>query len=297
VSEPSSGKRGLPLRVKMRHSSHFVDELAVRHEAPVGKMVPLSALEPDPGQPRGDVGDLDDLVQSIRDKGILEPILVRVDDASDSSSRVTRQSEPASPRYRIIAGERRYRAALEVGLYEVPVIELQVSEEEALEIALIENLQRKDLTPFEEAEGYRALGQRHAYTHEQIAASVGKSRSSITEALALLEIPPELRRMAEAMGIQAKSALLEIAKAGDAKTMRALLERAAGRGLSRDDLRRAAREKGGSSSGRRKPYVFKFRAPDRRFALNLTFRQSTVEKNDLIHALEQILKELKKAKE
>lgn len=295
MSEPSSGKRGLPLRVKMRHSAHFVDELAVRHEAPVGKMVPLSALEPDPGQPRGDVGDLDDLVQSIRDKGILEPILVRVD-TSDEGATAHARDDAESPRYRIVAGERRYRAALEVGLYEVPVIELQISEEEALEVALIENLQRKDLTPFEEAEGYRALGQRHGYTHEQVATSVGKSRSSITESLALLEIPPDLRRMAEAMGIQAKSALLEIAKAGDVKTMRTLLERAAGRGLSRDDLRRAAREKGGAS-GRRKPYVFKFRAPDRRFALNLTFRQSTVEKNDLIRALEQILKELKKAKE
>jgi len=295
VSEPSSGKRGLPLRVKMRHSAHFVDELAVRHEAPVGKMVPLSALQPDPTQPRGDVGDLDDLVQSIREKGILEPILVRAD-TSPAGLRPVGNEAGAGPRYRIVAGERRYRAALEVGLYEVPVIELQVSEEEALEITLIENLQRKDLTPFEEAEGYRALGERHAYTHEQIAASVGKARSSITESLALLEIPLELRRMAEAMGIHAKSALLEIAKARDVETMRKLLDKASGQRLSRDDLRRAARQKGGGGD-RRKPYVFKFRAPDRRFALNLTFRQSTVEKMDLIRALEQILDELKGAKE
>ena len=293
MSEPSSGKRGLPLRVKMRHSAHFVDELAVRHEAPVGKMVPLSALQPDPAQPRGDVGDLDDLVQSIREKGILEPILVRAD-SSPAELRPGGDEVGAGPRYRIVAGERRYRAALEVGLFEVPVIELQISEEEALEITLIENLQRKDLTPFEEAEGYRALGERHAYTHEQIAASVGKSRSSITESLALLEIPLELRRMAEAMGIHAKSALLEIAKARDVETMRKLLDKASGQRLSRDDLRRAARQKGGD---RRKPYVFKFRAPDRRFALNLTFRQSTVEKMDLIRALEQILDELKGAKE
>jgi ParB family chromosome partitioning protein len=280
----------------MRHTAHFVDELAARHEAPVGKMVPLSALEPDPAQPRSDVGNLDDLVQSIREKGILEPILVR----TDTETRRPRDLDASAgegQRYRIIAGERRYRAALEVGLYEVPVIELQVSEDEALEIALIENLQRKDLTPFEEAEGYRALGDRHGYTHEQIASAVGRSRTSITESLALLEIPAELRRTAEAMGIAAKSALLEIARAGDAKTMRSLLEKVAARGgLSRDDLRRAARAKGGPSS-RRKPYIFKFRAPDRRFALNLTFRQSTVEKSDLIRALEQILEELKRAKE
>jgi ParB family transcriptional regulator, chromosome partitioning protein len=295
VSEPvSSGKRGLPLRVKMRHSAHFVDELAVRHEAPVGKLVPLSTLEPNPRQPRNDVGDLDDLVQSIRDKGILEPILVRLDlerpvDTDESAGE-------GAPRYQIVAGERRYRAALEVGLYEVPVIELQVSADEALEIALIENLQRKDLTAFEEAEGYRALGELHGYTHEQIAKAVGKSRASITESLAILAIPPELRKSAEAMGIGAKSALVEIAKTADPKRMKALLERAAAQGLSRDDLRRASRDQGAGGK-RRQPYVFKFRAPDRRYALNLTFRQSTVEKSDLIRALEQILAELRAAKE
>jgi ParB family chromosome partitioning protein len=276
----------------MRHSAHFVDELAVRHEAPVGKMVPLSALRPNPRQPRTEVGELQDLVESIRDKGILEPILVRPETGEGLDSR---SGSTEAPRYQIIAGERRYRAALEVGLYEVPVIELQVSEEEALEIALIENLQRKDLTAFEEAEGYRALGELHGYTHEQIAKAVGKSRASITESLALLAIPPELRRSVEAIGIHAKSALVEIAKTGDAQKMRALIGRAATQGLSRDDLRRAARE---SSAGKRRaPYIFKFRAPDRRFALQLTFRQSEVEKNDLIRALEQILDQLRTARE
>jgi ParB family chromosome partitioning protein len=293
VSEPvSSGKRGLPLRVKMRHSAHFVDELAVRHEAPVGKMVPLSSLRPNPRQPRSEVGELQDLVESIRDKGILEPILVRLETAEPADAR---PAGGEAPRYQIVAGERRYRAALEVGLYEVPVIELQVSEEEALEIALIENLQRKDLTAFEEAEGYRALGELHGYTHDQIAKAVGKSRASITESLALLAIPPELRKSAEAIGVSAKSALVEIAKTGDARKMKALLERAAAQGLSRDDLRRAAREL--PAGKRRQPYVFKFRAPDRKFALQLTFRQSEVEKNDLIRALEQILDQLRTARE
>jgi ParB family chromosome partitioning protein len=292
VSDPISSKRGLPLRVKMRHSAHFVDELAVRHEAPIGKMVPLSTLQPNPGQPRNDVGDLGDLVQSIRDKGILEPILVRIDD--DSPAETSQRDE--APRYQIVAGERRYRAALEVGLYEVPVIELQVSADEALEIALIENLQRKDLTPFEEADGYRALGQLHGYTHDQIAKAVGKSRASITESLALLAIPEELRKAAEALGVEAKSALLEIAKSGDPRKMRSLLEKAAAHGgLSRDDLRRAARE--GGKGHRKQPFVFKFRAPDRRYSLNLTFRQSAVEKNDLIQALEQILDDLRASKE
>lgn len=292
MSEPAgSGKRGLPLRVKMRHSAHFVDELAVRHEAPVGKMVPLSALAPNPRQPRSDVGDLDDLVQSIREKGILEPILVRLEEAG---SERRREPDAAPGGYQIVAGERRYRAALEVGLYEVPVIELQVSEAEAFEIALIENLQRKDLTPFEEAEGYRALGELHGYTHEQVAQAVGRSRASITESLTLLAIPEDLRAQAEAIGLHAKSALIEIAKSADPNKMKALLERVAAQGLSRDDLRKAART---PASKRRRPYVFKFRAPDRKYALQLTFRQSEVEKSDLIRALEQILDELRSARE
>lgn len=293
MSEPSTGKRGLPVQVKMRHSAHFVDQLAGRHEAPIGKLVPLTAIQPDPNQPRSDVGPLEELVQSIRDKGILEPILVREIGRPDALG------DGDDARYRIVAGERRYRAALEAGLYEAPVIELQVSEEEAVEIALIENLQRKDLTPFEEAEGYRVLGEKHGYTHEQIAEAIGKSRSTVTESLGLLQIPADLRTAAEALGIQAKSALIEIAKAGDPNKMRALLDRLRKqRGSSRDDLRRAAREEAATHRGsRRKPYVFKFRAPDRRFSLNLSFRQSTVEKQDLIHALEEILDELRTAQE
>jgi ParB family chromosome partitioning protein len=297
VSESTtSAKRGLPLRVKMRHSEHFVEELTARHEAPVGKLVPLSTLVPNPDQPRNEVGELSDLVASIRDKGILEPILVRPVEAADDDAEPT--ASPRGAAYEIVAGERRYRAALEAGLYEVPVIELQVSRQEAFEITLIENLQRKDLSAFEEAEGYRALADLHGYTQEQVARSVGKSRSSVAESLALLAIPAELRRAAESMGIRAKSALLEVAKAGDPARMKALLERAGRHGLSRDDLRKAEKAKAAHAAGRRrKPFTFKFKSPDRRFALNLTFRQSTVERDDLIQALEQILQDLRDSEE
>ena len=302
MSDPVA-KRGLPLRVKMRHSAHFVDELAARNEAVVGKMIPLSALVANPRQPRQEIGELGDLVASIKEKGVLEPILVRPLPPTGADARGDSDGKSALGRYSIIAGERRYRAALEAGLFEVPAIELDVSEEEALEIALIENLQRKDLSPFEEAEGYRALGERHDYTQEQIAKSLGKARSTIAEALALLAIPEELRTRAGILGIQSRSALLEIAKAGDTETMRSLVERTGRQGLSRDDLRKAKQAaakavgRGGSARGRKKPYVFKFRAPDKRFSLNLSFRQSTVEKDDLIKALKQILHEIQQAKD
>lgn len=286
-------RRGLPLRVKMRHDTHFVEDLAGRHGTPIGTMAPLSSLEPDPHQPRAAVGDLSDLVASIRDKGVLEPLLVR-----PNPSPVGEGGEgEAGKRFRIISGERRYRAAVEAGLYEVPVIEMDVSEQEALEIALIENLQRKDLTPFEEAEGYRALSRQHGYTHEEISEAVGKSRTVITESLALLQMPAPVRETAVALGITTKSLLLEVLKAETEEEMLALLERVAEQGLSRDDLRRETRGKTprGARRQRKKPFTFRFRDPDKTFNLSLSFRKSEVDREDLIGALEQILQELRES--
>jgi ParB family chromosome partitioning protein len=269
----------------MRHSNHFVDELAARGDTPIGKLLPLADLEPDPHQPRSAMGNLSDLVSSIRDKGVLEPLLVRTQ--PDPSS--ARGSGAREKGYRIISGERRYHAALEAGLFEVPVIVLEVSDEEALEIALIENLQRKDLTPFEEAEGYRMLAERYSYTHEQIAEAVGKSRPVVSETLALLQIPARVREAVHALGVSSKTVLLEILKAKSEEEMIQLLERVTTLGMSRDDLRRRTRQ---PANARRKPFVFTFKSPDKGYRLNLTFRRSTVERADLITALRQILDQL-----
>jgi ParB family chromosome partitioning protein len=264
-------------------------------------MVPLSSIEPDPNQPRTSMGDLDDLVSSIRDKGILEPILLRplpggggADDDADELGSLFGRTETTGPAYRIISGERRYRAAQEAGLYEVPAIVFEVSEEEALEIALIENLQRKDLTPFEEAQGYKALIDRHAYTHEQIAEAVGKARTVITESLSLLQMPARVRQTVQALGIHSRSLLLEVLKADGEDEMLRLLEEVSRQGLNRDDLRRRMRNRERTAGGRRrKPYTFKFRAPDKTYTLSLAFRQSEVDRHDLVRALEQILAELR----
>ena len=286
MSEPSR-KRGLPTRVKMRHDTHFVEELTARHETPVGKMVPLSTVEPDANQPRSTMGDLDELVASIREKGVLEPILVRPRPVVED------ELAPAGVLYRIISGERRFRAAQEAGLYEVPVIEMEVSDEEALEIALIENLQRKDLTPFEEAEGYRMLAESHGYTHEEISSAVGKSRTVVTESLSLLQMPPRVRDTVQALGITSKSLLLEVLKVGSEAEMIDLLEEVARRGLNRDDLRQRLRRGDKGKAGRRRPYVFRFKAPDKSYSLALTFRQSEVDRDDLIRALEKIISDLR----
>lgn len=284
-------KRGLPMRVKMRHDTHFVEELTTRHELPVGRMLPLASVEPDPNQPRTVMGDLEELVSSVRERGVLEPILVRRVPREDG------EDDAGKEVFRIISGERRYRAAQQAGLYELPAIEMDVTEQEALEIALIENLQRKDLTPFEEAEGYKALSERYGYTHEEIAEAVGKARTVVTESLSLLQMPARVRDAVQALGISSKSLLLEVLKAGSEEEMIRLLEEVSSHGLNRDDLRRRLRnrDRAGARAKRRKPYAFKFRAPDKSFTLNLTFRQSEVETDDLIQALEQILTELRTA--
>jgi len=128
---------------------------------------------------------------------------------------------------------------------------------------------------------------------------VGKSRSLVAETLALLQIPAELRQVASDLGIRSRSLLLEVAKLGDPARMKALLDRAGRQGLTRDDVRKDTREGGAKgrpgSGGRRKPYTFKFKAPDQRYTLQMTFRQSTVDKDDLIRALEQILEDLRTA--
>lgn len=286
MSEASTKRSGLPIRMKMRAGAHYVDEITTRDGESIGRIVSLEDVETDPEQPRSQMGDLSELVDSVRRKGVLEPILVRPNP----------DYEPGRPRYRIISGERRFRAAQEGALDEVPIIEMEVDEDEALEIALIENLQRKDLTPFEEAEGYRALGERFDYTHEQIAGSMGKSRTVITESLSLLSIPQVIRELADDLGVYSKSLLLEVGKLGTEAEMRQALQQASENRLSRDDLRQRTRTKSkkGTAKSGPKPYVFKFRAPDKSYNLSLNFKRDTVDPQDLIDALEQTLFELRR---
>jgi ParB family chromosome partitioning protein len=142
----------------------------------------LSEIEPNAEQPRKhfDEAALAELAGSIRDHGVLQPILVR---------------PLPSGRYQLIAGERRWRAARMAGLTEVPVVVREMTDLEAMEFALIENLQREDLNPIEEALGYRQLMEEHGFTQEQVSARVGKSRPVIANALRLLNLPPEITDM------------------------------------------------------------------------------------------------------
>jgi ParB family chromosome partitioning protein len=268
-----SKHRGLPADAKMRHDSHFVDALASRFGASLGRWIPIEEIETNPDQPRSNVGNLKELAKSIEAKGVLEPLLVR---------------PMGDGHYRIIAGERRFRAAMEAGLAEVPCIEFDVPENEVIEIAMIENLHRKDLHPFEEAEGYAGLAARHGYTQQQVADGVGKSRVSVTEAMSLLEIPEELREECRRADINARSVLLQIARLKNPDAMREAIAEAAA-GSTRDDLRRKKGESEGKRPGR---FSFIYKPRGGPFKLNLSFQKSRVDKSELIDTLRQVIKQL-----
>lgn len=142
----------------------------------------VDQLRPGAFQPRRhmDEADLQDLARSIAEKGVLQPILVR-------------RCADASGTYEIIAGERRWRAAQMAQLHEVPVVVKELTDREALEIGLIENLQRQDLSPLEEAEGYRRLMEEFAHTQDDLARSIGKSRSHVANTLRLLSLPEPIK--------------------------------------------------------------------------------------------------------
>ena len=269
-------KRGLPETLRMRHDEHYVEALAASAGAPVGKMISIELLDPNPNQPRQVMGDLSELMASVAEKGVIEPLIVR----------------QRGGRYQIIAGERRYHAAVQVGLREVPVVVREVDDAEVMELALVENLQRKDLTAFEEAEALHQLAQKCDYTHEDMARKLGKSRTAITESLSLNNMPDDVRSLCRLADITSKSTLLQIVRQSDPKKMMALVERLVngGNGVTRQDVRK---ETARTKSGRARPFVFAFRPETRQFNLRMSFRKGRVDKSEIISALEGIIKELR----
>jgi len=273
----SARRAGLPVTVKMRHNAHYVEEIISRTGAAIGRMIPVEEIQPNAGQPRKDVGDLQGLTDSVREKGVLEPLLVRF--------------LPESGKYMIISGERRYLAARAAGLFELPCIEKDVDDAETLEMALIENLQRKDLTPFEEADGVQALAGRFGLTHEEIAGKLSKSRSSITELLSLRAIPDEIKALCIEKGVLSKSQLLQVARQPNEAKMKDLAQRFA-LGLVNREQARAER----NPDKKPRPAVFRFVPPAKEFKLVLQFRKNSVERNEVIAALRRILETLEAEK-
>src|SRR5690349_20325763 len=259
----------------MRHDEHYVEALAASAGSPVGRMVSIEMLDPNPNQPRQVMGDLSELMASVAEKGIIEPLVVR----------------QRGGRYQIIAGERRYHAAVQVGLRELPVVVREADDIEVMELALVENLQRKDLTSFEEAEALQQLATKCRYTHEDMARKLGKSRTSITESLSLNNMPEDVRNLCRLADISSRSTLLQIVRQGDPQKMLALVERLAGQGTAtRADVRK---ETAKPKAGRPKSFIFAFKPPTKAFDLRLSFKKSKVEKDEIIDALENIIRELR----
>jgi ParB family chromosome partitioning protein len=224
------------------------------------------------------MGDLSELMASIAEKGIIEPLVLR----------------QRGDRYQIIAGERRYQAAIRVGLKELPGVVREGDDNEVLEIALVENLQRKDLTAFEEAEAMHALSHRCAYTHEMLAKKLGKSRVAVTESLALQTMPEEVKNLCRLADITSKSLLLQIVRQGEPDKMVALIEKIATQdGLTREEVRKQTAK---PKLGRPKAFTFSYRPPTKAFNLKLSFRKGKADRDEVIEALEAIIEDLRSQK-
>jgi ParB family chromosome partitioning protein len=253
-------------------------------------MLDLASLQPNPRQPRREIGDITDLVASIKEKGVLEPILVRANEGA----------------FEIIAGERRFHAARAAGLAQVPCIELEVDERGVLEISLIENLQRKDLDPFEEGDAIRELCDRFNYTHQKVAQKLGKSRTSITEILSIATIPEEVRGICRRADISSKTLLIEIARQPDNSSMLELLERIEREKLTRDYARKlravpppetGASEEAETGRGTKPGFALKLKMERVPGTVSLRFADQSVKKSEVLSALRELISHIEASTE
>ncbi len=274
-------KRGLPASVKMKHDAHYVEEL-VRGNKTIGKMIPIEKIKPNPEQPRVEFGDLTELTASIEEQGVLEPLLVK-------PYRETGE-------YMIIAGERRWRASSIAGLEELPCIELDVDDQTIAEIAIVENLQRKDLTIWEIADGLADLSERYGYTHEEIAKKIGKSRTTVTESMAIASLPRNIRQRCQKSGINSKSVLIEVSRQFDVDAMNIFLDEFEKNGkVHKKKSSQSITNKNNNHSNQTElkqtqtskviKKGFEFVSEDNKFTINIIFEDETFDDIDVLKAL------------
>ena len=256
------------------------------------RRVPIEYLRPNPRNPRRNFSDaeLDELAASIKQRGIIQPVVVRsVRGAKDA--------------YEIIAGERRWRAAQRAALHEIPIVPLEASDSEALELAIIENVQRTDLNPLEEAGGYQALASEYGHSHEDIAKIVGKSRSHVTNTLRLLKLPEPVKAYIHAGKISAGAARMLIGAADPEEMAREIVDR----GLNVRQVEALAKDRAPGSGKAAKKRVVKSAdtiALERRVSntLGLTVTVDHRSKGGVLHIhyrnldqLEEVLRRLEKS--
>ena len=277
-------KAGLPMGVKMRHDAHYVDQIAAKSRS-VGRTIPITSIFPNPEQPRTEFGDLTELTDSIKEKGVLEPLLVRPTDDG---------------KFMIIAGERRWRASQLAGLEEVPCIEMAVDAKGIAEIALIENLQRKDLTVWEEADGLAALKEKFGYTQDEIAQKISKGRTTVTELLTIAGLPTEIREKCRAANINAKAMLLEVARQFDEPAMFEFLDRIiGGKGEKKSPSTKASRKeptepRSSENNLALKGSRFQYEPDGAGFSIEVRFEEGDdLNKRSVLQALKQAFEDVK----
>ena len=210
------------------------DEVSALDRAKGQRRVPVEFLRPNSRNPRKhfDEADLEDLAQSIRERGIIQPIVVRT-------------MPGLADVYEIIAGERRWRAAQRAGLHDVPVMLVEASDKDALEIAIIENVQRADLNPLEEAAGYEQLMAEFAYTQLDLSKVIGKSRSHVANTLRLMKLPDSVRRSVAEGALSAGHARALLAVPNPEDVARRVIEQ----GLTVRDVERLGQERASEDVG------------------------------------------------
>ncbi len=272
----------------MRHDAHYVEEIA-KGSRSIGRVLAVDRIFPNPNQPRTEIGDLDELTQSIKEQGVLEPLLV----------------QPKGDKWMIIAGERRWRASTAAGLTEVPCIELDIDDNTVAEIALVENLQRKDLNIWEISGGLADLVNRFDYTHDEIARKIGKSRSTVTESLAIASLPESVKDRCRDEGIEAKSTLIEISREFDEKAMHVLLDKVSGDegAIVREKVRKKKQSSGAkpknesSKPSEKDKGVFVYKSAENGFELTIKHdRNKLVTNTDLLRALKEVFDSVKSSR-
>ena len=277
-------KAGLPIGIKMRHDSHYVEQIAAKSRS-VGRTIPITSIYPNPEQPRTEFGDLTELTESIKEIGVLEPLLVHPTDDG---------------RFMIIAGERRWRASQLAGLTEVPCIEMAVDEKGIAEIALIENLQRKDLTVWEEADGLASLKERFGYTQDEIAQKISKGRTTVTELMTISTLPNVIRERCRAGNISSKAILLEIARQFDDQAMLDYLDNLARGGKkapakSSPGVKEKVSSRPAAANGSSQPAaLYRFAPEDSAFTIEIRFSDDReLTKRDILEALKKAFDNVK----
>lgn len=276
MTAPTDNK---PSRLQLVKSGNF--ETLPSQDGDI-RHVKVENLQVDPNQPRKNLGDLTELIASIKEHGLLQPVVAKSLDGI---------------RYQVIAGERRFTAAKRAGLAMVPCIVRTATEQQTIELQLIENLHRKELDPFEEAAGYRRLKDEHNYTDEQLAKKMSKSRTHITQMLSLLKVPEPVRERCQSSDTPlSRDTLYLIAKQPNEERMLEVIGDAVARVPHEDRRARARVGAPRTSSAPHKP-KWTHTSPDQEATVIVQSHNLELTKDRRVKALKDALRQARRSHE